>query len=384
VPRLSAELREGEAVKPLELFFDLVFVLAFTQCTALMGAEGTWKGLVQGLLVLGVLWWSWVGYAWLTSVIDPEEGAVRLVVLAAMAGLLVAALCVPRAFDDRALTFAIAYSVVRAAHIALFVIASRDDPELRRSVLYLGTSTALASGALFVAAGIDGTAQGAMWVLALLVDTGGPALAGMEGWRLVPGHFAERHGLVVILALGESIIVLGGGASVDLTAGVLTAAILGMALAGALWWTYFDVVSLVTSRRLAMAEQGRARNQLARDSYSYLHFPMVAGIVLAALGLEETLVHVDAPLDSPHAVALLGGVALYLLAHVAMRLRNAHTLNRQRLALALVLVALMPVATRTDALVTLAGVVVLIWVMIAYETSTYDDRRYRLRHGLEP
>jgi low temperature requirement protein LtrA len=151
----------------------------------------------------------------------------------------------------------------------------------------------------------------------------------------------------------------------------------------ALWWIYFDVVALVTARRLTLASEGGARNRLARDSYSYLHFPMVAGIVLGALGLEETLAHVDEPLDGPHAVALLGGIAVYLLAHVALRLRNAHTINVQRLGLALVLWALVPVALRTSSLTTLAGVVALLWAMIAYETATYDEGRYRLRHGLE-
>jgi low temperature requirement protein LtrA len=235
-----------------------------------------------------------------------------------------------------------------------------------------------------VAAPLDGVVQGSVWALALLADFGGPAVAGVEGWRLVPGHFAERHGLVVILALGESIVALGAGAQLDLTAGVVVAAVLGVALAGALWWTYFDVVSLVTARRLELAAPGRQRNQLARDSYSYLHLPMVAGIVLSALGTEETVAHVGEPLDGPHVVALLGGVALYLLAHVVLRLRNAHTLNRQRFVLALVLGALIPVAVHLPALATLAGVVVLIWAMIAYETAIYDDRRYRLRHGLEP
>ena len=119
---------------PLELFFDLVFVLALTQCTALMAADPTWEGLASGLLILGVLWWSWVGYAWFTSVVDPEEGIVRLTIFAAMGGLLVVALCVPEAFDDSALLFACAYGVVRAAQIVLFVVASRDDPALRHAV----------------------------------------------------------------------------------------------------------------------------------------------------------------------------------------------------------------------------------------------------------
>ena len=382
--RLSTELRERDAVKPLELFFDLVFVLAFTQCTALMAAQPSWEGIGRGMLALAVLWWAWTGYAWLTSVIDPEEGAVRIVMFAAMAGLIAVVLCVPEAFGDRALAFAIAYGVVRAAHIALFVLASRDDPELRRSVVSLAISSAIGVGLLIGASFLTGLGQEALWAGAILVDWGGPALFGAAGWKLVPGHFAERNNLVIILALGESIVALGVGARGNLTAGVITAAVLGIGLAAALWWIYFDVVALVTARRLALAAEGRERNTLARDSYSYLHFPMVAGIVLAALGLKETLAHVDDRLAAEYAFALLGGVAVYLLAHVALRLRNARTINYQRLGLALALCALIPVATTVPALTALAGVDVLLWAMIAYETARYDERRYRLRHGLDP
>jgi low temperature requirement protein LtrA len=383
VPRISTELREREAVRPLELFFDLVFVLGFTQCTALMVAESSWTGIGRGMLVLALLWWAWTGYAWLTSVIEPEEGAVRIVMFGAMAAMLIVALSVPGAFGERALTFAIAYGVVRAGQIALFLLASRDDSSLRRSVVTLAISSAIGVGLIVGASFLDGGAQLALWGVAILLDWGGPALFGVAGWRLVPAHFAERNNLVIILALGESIVALGIGAKVDLTADVISAAILGIGVASALWWIYFDVVALVTARRLADATEGRLRNALARDSYSYIHFPMVAGIVLTALGLEETLAHVDESFDAQHAFALLGGVAVYLLAHVVLRLRNARTLNRQRLALAVVLFALIPVATTVPAIATLAGVNVLLWAMIAYETAQYDDRRYRLRHGLD-
>jgi hypothetical protein len=191
--RLTAVLREEERVTPLELFFDLVFVLAITQCTALMAADPTWAGLAKGLVVLAVLWWSWGGYAWLTSVVDPEEGAVRIAMFGAMAAFLVAALCVPEAFDDSALMFASAYGVVRIAHIALFLIASRDDPRLRKSVVGLAGSTALGVGLLFTAALADGWVQGGIWALALLLDLGGPFLFGVEGWKLVPGRGAVRR-----------------------------------------------------------------------------------------------------------------------------------------------------------------------------------------------
>jgi low temperature requirement protein LtrA len=380
--RLTAILRQTERVTPLELFFDLVFVLALTQCTALMAADPTWTGLARGLLVLGVLWWSWVGYAWLTSVVDPEEGAVRLSMFAAMAALLVAALCVPGAFRDEALLFACAYAVVRAGQIALFLLASRDDPRLRSSVVGLAASSAIGVGLLFVASGTDGALQGALWALALALDMAGPYFFGSEGWKLVPGHFAERHGLIVIIALGESIVAIGVGAEIGVDGGVVVAATLGVAVAAALWWLYFDVVALVAERRLARAAVGREQNEIARDSYSYLHFPMVAGIVLLAVGLKKTLGDVGDPLDAVPATAMLGGTAVYLLAHVAFRLRNVRTLNRQRLVCAALLAALIPAATELPALATLGLLAAVLTSLIAYEALRFAEARDRVRHQL--
>jgi low temperature requirement protein LtrA len=377
--RISATLREGEKVTPLELFFDLVFVLAITQCTALMSHDTTWSGLAQGLLVLGMLWWAWVGYAWLTSVIDPEEGAVRLVMFGAMAALLVVSLCVPRAFDELALVFALAYGAVRIAHIGLFVLASPEDDALRHSVLGLALSTAIAIALLAIASLFDGLAQGAIWLLALLLDMGGPYLFGAEGWKLVPHHFAERHGLIVIIALGESIVAIGVGAAGALSFGIGVAAVLGVALAAAMWWIYFDIVAIVSARRLAEAAPGRDRNEMARDSYSYLHLIMVAGIVLVALGLKKTIGHYGDHLHSVPAFALLGGVAIYLLGLVAFRYRHIHSINRQRLALAIALLALVPVATEIPALAALAFVNALLWTMIAYETRLYGPGRGEVR-----
>ncbi len=377
--RLSATLREGERVTPLELFFDLVFVLAITQCTALMAHHPTWSGIAQGLLVLGMLWWAWTGYAWLTSVVDPEEGAVRLIMFGAMAALLLVSLCVPEAFGSLGLAFALIYGVVRTAHIALFMLASPDDDGLRHSVLGLAVSTLVAVSLLALASAFDGLAQGALWALALFLDMGGPYFFGSEGWKLMPGHFAERHGLIVIIALGESIVAIGVGAEHELTLGIGTAAVLGVALTAAMWWVYFDVVAIVSGRRLAEAETGRAQNELARDSYSYLHLIMVAGIVLTALGLKTTIGHFGDHLHTVPAFALLGGVAIYLLGLVAFRYRHVQTVNRRKLALAIVLLILVPVATEVPALLALAVVNVLIWAMIALETRTYGEGRVRLR-----
>ena len=268
---LRPVLREEERVTALELFFDLVFVLAITQCTALMASDPTWAGLARGLLVLAVLWWAWTGYTWLTGVVNPEEGVVRLSIFGAMAALLVAALCVPTVFEGSALLFAAAYGVVRVAHIVLFTLAGRGDPVLLRSVATLAGSTAVGVGLIALAAAFDGVCAGRA-----LGGRGRPrrrraVLLRVEGWRLQPGHFAERHELIIIIALGESIVAIGVGAGPVVDAGVVVAAVLGMAVAAPFWWLYFDVVALVAARHLAEAPAGSAQNEMARDSYSYLH-----------------------------------------------------------------------------------------------------------------
>src|SRR3954463_5206439 len=262
--RLSAVLREDERVTPLELFFDLVFVLAITQCTALMAKDPTWTGIARGVLVLGLLWWCWVGYAWLTSVVDPEEGAVRIPMFGAMAAPLGAAapgpppltdggpVAAPPAFSDEGLVFAIAYGIARYAQVILLYIASRDNPNLRHSVITgLSFSTAIGVTLLVVASQTDGATQGVLWAVALALDMAGPLFFGVEGWMLVPGHFAERHGLIVLIAIGESIVAGGAGASTDLDAGVITAAVLGVVVAATFWWLYFDVVAVVATRKLS-------------------------------------------------------------------------------------------------------------------------------------
>jgi low temperature requirement protein LtrA len=373
-------MREGERVTSLELFFDLVFVLALTQCTALIAHTPTWKGLLEGVLALGVLWWSWCGYAWLTSVVDPEEGAVRLAIFAAMAAFLVCALAVPKAFGSDALLFACAYAAVRAAHIALFLLASQTDAALRKSVVGLAVSTAVSAALLFAAAAASGSLRVGIWGLALALDTGGPFLFGAEGWKLEPTHFAERHGLIVIIALGESIVAIGVGSQEAIGAGIIAAAVLGVVVTAALWWVYFDVTAIAAARRLQRAAEGRERNEIARDSYSYLHFPMVAGVALIAVGLKRTLAGVSDSLEAVTATALLGGAAMYLLALVAFRLRNVRSVSVRRLLCALVLLALIPAATTLSALLTLTILAALLASLVAYEAIRCSQARDEMRH----
>ena len=377
--RISPARREGERVSPLELFFDLVFVLALTQCTALMADNPTWEGIGQGLLILALLWWAWVGYAWLTSVVDPEDGAVRMVIFGAMVALLVVSICVPAAFEDLALEFALAYGAVRFAQIGMMALAAGDDARFRQSVIGLGAGTALGVGLLVAGSFLDGWGRAAVWSLALVIDLGEPYLFGSEGWQLEPRHFAERHGLIILIALGESIVAVGVGAEVRIDAGIAAAAFFGIGLAAALWWIYFDVVALVAGRRLEQAAVGREQNEMARDSYSYLHFAMVAGIVLVALGMKKTLGDVDESLKTVPAFALLGGTAIYLLGHVAFRYRHVKTINRQRLVIGVALLAAVPLATEVSSLLALAVVTTMLWAMIGFETRQYGESRVRLR-----
>jgi low temperature requirement protein LtrA len=248
-------------------------------------------------------------------------------------------------------------------------------------VLSLSVSTAIGVGLLVAAALIGGDARIWLWVVAIVFDFAGPYFFGVEGWRLVPGHFAERHGLIILIALGESIVAIGVASDVPIDAGVVTAAVLGTAVVGALWWLYFDVVALVAARRLEHARHGRERNELARDAFSYIHLPMVAGIDLVALGFKETLGHVEQPLPTVPACALLGGTAMYLIAHVAFRWRNVHRFSGQRLLAAAACLAVIPLAESVAALATLAILVGILGVLVGYEYVHFAELRARLRHG---
>jgi low temperature requirement protein LtrA len=372
-----------QRVTSLELFFDLVFVFAITQVTGLLSDDPTWGGLGRGLLVLGALWWAWAAYAWLTNTLDPEEGAVRLAMLGAMAAMLIVSLAVPEAFDADGVLFGVAYFAVRALHIALYALAARGDRDLLGAVLRMTPSATLGPTLLVVAGFLDGAAQGALWVAALALDYFGVLIGRGRGWRVSPAHFAERHGLIVIIALGESIVALGvGAAGLSLDTGLVVAALLGMVIVSALWWAYFDFFTIAGERELTAAT-GAARAALARDLYSYLHLPLVAGIVLFALGLKKTLENYEDALGTIPAVGLCAGLALYMLAYVAFRLRVAGRLSSGRLLAAVVLAALVPVAVEVPALAALALTAAVCATLIAYEVIRFWEERARIRSGRE-
>jgi low temperature requirement protein LtrA len=368
-----------QRVTPLELFFDLVFVFAITQVTGFLFRDPTWGGLVRGLLLLGALWWAWGAYAWLTNTLDPEEGAVRLAVFAAIGAMLVVSLAVPGAFGADAVTFGVAYLVVRLLHLVLFAIAGRGDRDLLRAVIRLVPTATIAPALLVIAGFLDGPEQLALWGTALAIDYLGPLVGGMRGWRISPAHFVERFGLIIIIALGESIVAIGlGAAGLPLDTGVIAAALLGLTVVACLWWSYFDWVIFVAQAALAQAT-GAARAALARDVYSYLHLPMVAGIVLFAFGLETTLHDLSDPLPIVPAVGLCGGIALYMLAHVALRLRIGGGVGRGRPAATVLLLGLLPVAGVVPALTALSLVAAVCASLIGYEAIRYREGRAWIR-----
>jgi low temperature requirement protein LtrA len=372
-------VERGQRVTPLELFFDLVFVFAITQVTGFLADDLTWGGLLRGILLLGALWWSWAAYAWLTNTLNPEEGAVRLAVFGAIAAMLIVALAAPNAFAADGVVFGVAYFIVRTLHLVLYAIAGRGDRDLLRAVLRIVPTAILGPALLVIAGFVDGTTQLALWGAALAVDYLGILVGHMRGWRVSPEHFVERHGLVVIIALGESIVAIGvGAAGLPLDAGLISAALLGIAVIASLWWSYFDWAAFVAQARLAEAT-GAERAVLARDLYSYLHLPMVAGIVLFALGLKTTLADVDGSLGTISALGLCGGVALYLLAHVALRLRIGGGLGHGRPIATILLLGVLPLATEVQALSALGIVAAVCAALIAYEALRYPHARAWIR-----
>jgi low temperature requirement protein LtrA len=367
-------------VTPLELFFDLVFVFAITQVTSLLADDPTWGGVLRGMLVLAALWWAWSVYAWLTSAMDVDEGGVRLVMLGSMGAMFGVALTVPGAFGDDAVLFGVAYLLVRLLHLVLCAIVARDDPDRLGALLRFAPTAIFGSSLLVLAGFLDGNERIAVWVVALAIDYLGPVVIGVgQGWQVAPEHFAERHGLIILIALGESMIAIGVGAGFELGTGVIVGAALGIVVVSALWWLYFDVAAIFARRRLMQA-QGLDLHRLALHSYSYLHLPMVAGVVLFALGLKTTLGHVGEALDTVPAVGLCGGAALYLLGHIAFLLRTTGRVFRRRTVGAIALLALVPAAVAIPALAALALVSAACSLVVVYEVLRYREQRVRVRH----
>ncbi len=368
-----------QRVSPLELFFDLVFVFAFTQVTTLLSSNPTWSGLEHALLLLTALWWAWAAYAWLTNAVDPAEGLVWGTMLVASGAMFVGALAVPEAFGGHGVVFGVAFLIVALMQLSLYALSARDDPDLLTAILRIAPSS-IAGAALIAAAGfVHGGLKPLLWLIALAVGFFAPLVARPSGWRLHPAHFVERHGLIVIIAIGESLVAIGLGVRHGgLGAEEIVAAVLGFAVAASLWLAYFDFFT-IRAQQLLDDRSGVQQIALARDTYTYLHLPMVVGIVLFAFAVKTTLANVHAELSIVPALALCGGPALYLFAYVGLRFRISRSIRGGRTIAAVACAALVPVTLAVPAIVALA-LVTAVWVALhAYELIWWRAARAEVR-----
>nr|MDT0663388.1 low temperature requirement protein A [Micromonospora sp. DSM 115978] len=400
-------LAEGARVTRLELFFDLVFVFAFLNVTRLMADDLTQRGLIRGLLLLMLLWWCWCSFAWVGNLIRIDQGIMPVVLFIAVAAILVVALTAPETIVDKPggisgpLVFPVCYLIVRSLHVGTLWYVHRGEPDLRRQLLRVGLP-ALAAVLLLTASALVSVIVGpptpfplrsTLWTLAIGIEYGSAAAVGAQGWRIVSaGHWAERHGLIIIVALGESILALGGSGELvqaPVSWSVIGVGLTGIAVTASLWWLYFDFIALASEQALHSAK-GASRGRLARDAYTYLHLPMIAGIILFSLGTREVLEHVihpphgnpAAPLHVIDVSVLYGGVATFLLAHLGFQLRMLGTVLWSRAITIVLLGSLVPVVVGLPPLGVLGVLAAVCGGLVLVEHRTLAGSRRAVREAV--
>jgi low temperature requirement protein LtrA len=363
-------IAEERRTSPVELLWDLVFVFAVTQVTALLASDLSWAGFGRSMLVLALVWWAWSAFVWAANAQDTGAPVLRLVLLLAMALTFVVGLALPHAYGDDAPVFALAYAGVRLLHLALYADASRRGNASWAAIAGFGVTVLIGMALLVAGAFAGGTAQIALWTAAAAIDYAGPAwltrerLRGLQ--RVAVAHFAERYSLFIIICLGESIVAIGVGAGAEAFDAQLVAGVtLGLLITVALWWTYFDRFAAVAEERLRTHDDPVLA---AADAYSYLHLVLVAGIIVFAVGVKLAVHDVGHDLADAARLALCGGVALYLVGHVAFRLRMVGSVGWEKLVAATALMALYAAGADMPAWTLEAVVVVLLGAMCAFET----------------
>lgn len=382
---------DDHRVTTLELLFDLVFVYALTADNGLVDHRLSLLGVAQGLVVMALVWFGWAAYAWLGNQARADEGPLRLSMFLAMAGFFVVALTIHEAFDDLPgglrgpVVFVVAYAVVRLAHLIIYWLAADGDAELRHTIRLALTSTSVTVAVLLVGAFVDPGPRLAVWGAAVLIDYVGIYLGSDRGWRVpAPGHFAERHALVIIIAIGESLVSVATAVSRSaITWSLLVAGLLGVALSITLWRTYFNAIAVGAENRLREAS-GDERTRMARDLFTYLHLPPIVGIVGMAVGLRVVLDRYAAGsrgLPATATIIMYAGGAIYLLAMSALRWRLMGAPSIPRLVVAAWLVvaggvlALAGTGPLTDVAVLVASFVCLVsWDSIRYGRTTREMR----------
>src|SRR3954452_9593694 len=316
-------MSEERRTSPVELLWDLVFVFAVTQVTALIAHELSWKGAGQGLLVLALMWWAWSAFVWAANAQDPDGQALRAALLVSMVLIFIAGLALPHAFGDDATIFAVTYAGVRFIHLALYTDASRRGNASWSAITGFGITVVIGMTLLIVGSFFDGAARAILWVAAAAIDYAGPAWLTRERLRglqeIAVAHFAERYALFIIICLGESIVAAGVGASGrELDFELVSAVTLSLLMVIGLWWTYFDSFASTAEQRLREHDDPVLA---AADGYSYIHLLLVAGIIVFAVGVKVAIANVSDPLGDAARLCMCGGVALYLAGHAAFRLR---------------------------------------------------------------
>ena len=377
---VAADLEEEERkTSYLELFFDLVFVFAFTQVTALILEDPSLLGFSRAALVLAMVWWAWSAYAWMTNAIDVENAVTRLIIFAAMIAGFFMALAVPQAFADEAAWFAVAYFVVRVLNSALYSWGVRNDSGALRATLRLAPWFLVAALVALVGGFVDPNYRAWVWLASLAIDVVGTLTVARADWHVSPAHFAERFALIVIIALGESIVAIGvGTAGLSRDATYAVSVVIAFSGVAALWWAYFDFTAIAAERSLRRAT-GPARNRLARDVFTYFHYPLVLGIILYAVAAKKALEHPLDPLSKPGRWALGLGIALFLCGFALMRFRVIRRVAWERLAAAALVLAVAVLLVGADAIVTLGVVIAILALSVALESARLREVRAQLR-----
>jgi low temperature requirement protein LtrA len=385
-PGLRRAADTEQRATSLELFYDLVFVFAVTQVSHHLLDALTWRGAGQSALLLLVVWWSWNYTTWVTNELDPESPVVRLLMIAIMLASLVMAAAIPEAFGAKAGLFVGAYLAIQVGRHTFLTFAAAGPRTIERERAGRILTWFVAAGVFWVAgANADGAARTVLWLIALAIDYGAPlalfwvpgrSYIGEGAWQVSTAHFAERFGLFIIIALGESIVLTGATISTArLDAPTIVAFATSFLITAALWWLYFTYVMRIAERRLEMAAN---RTRVARDAYTYLHVAFVAGIIVSAVGDELIIAHPSEPLTGPEVAAVVGGPAIYLLAHALFRLRLTGTVGRRRPAGAAACALAGVLAADADALV--VGALVLV-VLVAVIGSEHIAALRRARRG---
>jgi len=363
---VSEPREQVDRVSTLELFFDLVFVFTITQLTTVLVDDPTPRGLLRAVLMLAVIWWMYGGYAWLTNAVALDRAARRLLLLGGMAGFLVLALAIPRAFSGGGVAFGLAYLLVVGVHAGLFTRASSQHTVW--AVFRLAPYNLVSALLVLVAGLVGGTAEYVLWTAAVVLEwVLTSRLAGIAGFQVAPSHFVERHGLVVIVALGESIVAIGiGAAGLPVDAALTGVAVLGLLLSACLWWAYFGGDDTRAERALAAAPAGR-RPALALHAFGYWHLPILLGVIAAAAGLKQAVGHAFDQLQVEQAVALAGGVGLFLAGNVLFRGSLGIGRWHGQSVAALLALATIPLGAEVSALAQLLVLVVLLVAALAAE-----------------